>query len=376
MRKLIGICVVTFLLYFAVSSLTSPYPNFDSDSYKIMGDLTLKGQSVYPDPAISRHPYLPLFLYFEAITQAVSSFLKIPQILIIKLILASFHLLSVYAVYLLSRKKLTTTFLYAVNPISLLIVTFHGQFDIIPLTLILFAIIMLRNKQFIKTILLLSLAVTIKTWPILFIVPFLKRIPKKFWLYIFIIPSVFLFLYSYFFHTSIFSVLRVLLVYQGVGGIWGFGKVLSLISTHRLFFLSYKVIFALGILFYSHKQKRTLIKEELLELFLLFFIFTPGFGLQWFLWLIPFLFLTKKPFIHLLISVITLCLLVAYSSWEPFSMVSPHAVNTVLFLVWPLFIIYFFLFFILLGKNVDIITSYETLNRHRRSSKRRKKHAF
>lgn len=354
MRKLTIILVATFALYFIVSYVSSSFPNFDSKSYNVIGVLTLNGKSIYPDPAISRHPYLPFFLYFEATTQAISSFLKIPQIFIIKIILAFFHLLSVYAIYLLSRKKLATTFLYAINPVSLLITAFHGQFDIIPLTCILFAIIALQNKQFIKTILLLSLAVTIKTWPILFILPFFKRIPRKHWFLIIILPSFFCLLYSFFFHTSIFAILRVLFVYQGVPGIWGFGKALSLLSADKFALLIYKVLFVIGVFIYSYRQKKTLIMEELLGVFIIFFIFTPGFGLQWFLWLIPFLFLTKKPFIHLLISAITLCLLVAYSSWAPFTMVPLQVVNTVLFFVWPLFIIYFFLFFFLLKKKYTL----------------------
>jgi len=354
MQKLTIILGVTFTLYFALSYMSSSFPNFDSQSYNVIGVLTLNGKSVYPDPALSRHPYLPLFLYFEAVTQAVSSFLKIPQILSIKIILAFFHLLSVYAIYLLSKKKLTTTFFYATNPISLLITAFHGQFDIIPLTLILFAIIALQNKQFIKTILLLSLAVTIKTWPILFIVPFLKRVPQKYYYLICLLPVFSLIIYFLLFHTPIFSIVRVLFVYQGVPGIWGFGKVLSMISTHKLIPLIYKTVLVMGVFLYSFKQKKILIIEELLELLFIFFIFTPGFGLQWFFWLIPFLFLTKKPFVHLLMAAITLCLLIAYSSWAPFIMVFPQVVNTVLFLFWPLFIIYFFLFFILLKKKYTL----------------------
>jgi len=354
MQKLTIILGVTFALYFALSYMSSSFPNFDSKSYNVIGFLTLNGKSVYPDPALSRHPYLPFLLYFEATTQAVSSFFKIPQILIIKIILTFFHLLSIYAIYVLSKKNLKTTFLYSINPISLLIIAFHGQFDIIPITCLLFAIIALQNKQFIKTILLLSFAITIKTWPILFIVLFFKRISHKYHFYLCLLPIASIIAYSLLFHTPIFSILRVLLVYQGVGGIWGFGKVLSLLSVGRLALLIYKVVFVVGILLYSYKLKKTQIKEELLELLLLFFIFTPGFGLQWFLWLIPFLFLTKKPFAHLFMTAITLCLLVAYSSWAPLNIFSSQIVNSVLFLMWPLFIIYFFLFFILLKKKYTL----------------------
>lgn len=345
MRKLSLIFFATFALYFVVSYISSSFSNFDSQSYHIIGSFTLKGKSIYPDPAISRYPYLPLFLYFEVLTQASSSFLRIPQIFIIKIVLSLFHLFSIYAIYLLTKKNVNTVFFYALNPISLLIIAFHGQFDIIPLTCILFAIVTLQKKLFVKTILLLSLAITLKTWPILFVFPFLKRVPKKFWLYILILPSFFLLLYSFFFHTSVFSIARVLFVYQGVGGIWGLGKILSLFTTNKILLLTYKALFVFGLLLYSYKQRKTMIKEELLELVLLFFIFTPGFGIQWFLWLVPLLFLTKKPYTYMFMTALTICLFIAYSSWMPFTIVSPDGANTVIFLLWPLFIFYFLLFF-------------------------------
>lgn len=340
-RKLLPILIITFLLYFIVLYKSPSLPsNFDVQSYRTIGALTLAGKSIYPDPAISRHPYLPLFLYFEAGTQALSVFFKIPQILFIKGILSFFHLVSVYAVYILSKKNMRVTFFYAINPLSLPIIAFHGQFDIIPITCILFAIIALQKKEYAKTILMLSGAVAVKTWPILFILPFLKRIPKKYYIYLFPIPILTLLIYSLVFHVPLFSILRVLLVYQGVGSIWGFGKLLSFISTDKLFLFCYKILFALGILLYSFKQKKRQIVDELLNLLFFFFIFTPGFGIQWFLWLIPFLFLTKRPFTHIFLVALAICLCVAYLSWFPFFPVSKTAILLIFFLTWILFIGY------------------------------------
>ena len=338
MKRLLPLLIITFLLYLAITYVSSSVSNFDTKSYAEIGALTLAGKSIYPDPAISRHPYLPFFLYFEAGALAVSQFLKIPQIILIKIVLSFFHLLSVYALYVLSRKNIKMTLLYALNPISLFIIAFHGQFDIIPLTCILFAIIALQNKRFIKTVLLLAAAVTIKTWPILFVLPFLKRIPRKFWPLFVILPLFFLFLYPLLFHTSLFSIARVLLVYQGVGGVWGLGKVFSLISASKIVLLIYKVIFVMGILIYSFRQKKTLIIEELLKLFLLFFIFTPGFGIQWFLWFVPFLILSKNPFARLLLIPITLCVGVVYLSWLFFFPLSNIIISSVFFITWIFFI--------------------------------------
>ena len=340
-RKLLPIFIITFLIYLVVIYITpSLASNFDIQSYKDIGILTLAGKSIYPDPAISRHPYLPLFLYFEAVTQAASSFLKIPQIVLIKIILTLFHLVSIYALYLLSKKSLRTTILYALNPLSLLIIAFHGQFDIIPLTCLLLSLLTLQKKQYTKTILLLSLAITIKTWPILFIIPFLKRIPKKYYVYLFPLPIITLLSYSLMFHTSLFSLLRVLIVYQGVGGIWGLGKLLSLISASKTFLIVYKMIFVLGILLFSLRQKKQEIISELFQLFLFFFIFTPGFGLQWFLWLIPCLILSKNQFSTLMWIPLVTCVGISYLSWFPFFPITSDTIGIIFFLTWMLFIGY------------------------------------
>ena len=348
MRKLIPILVITFLVYLTVAYLSTPVANFDAQSYKQIGELTLKEINIYPDPAISRHPYLPLFLYLEAGALFLSRIVRIPQTLILKCFFSLFHLLSVYIIYHLSRKNTKTTLLYALNPVSLLIIAFHGQFDIIPLFLILSSILLLRKKKFTAVMTSLGLAVTLKTWPILFIVPFLKRIPKKYWAWFFAPPFVFFLLYSVFFHASFFSIARVLLVYQGVGGIWGLGKLLSFISTSKIFLFCYKMLFVTGMLVYSFKQKKKLIVEELFELIFLFFIFTPGFGIQWFLWLIPFFFLTKKPMVFSLFVPIIITLGVVYISWIYPHVISKNAISLIFLGTFCIFLIYrLYLFFIM-----------------------------
>ena len=352
MRKLGLILISTFILYFAVSYLSSSVPNVDSQSYNVIGVLTLNGKTIYPDPAISRHPYLPLFLYFEALTQTFSNFTKIPQIFIIKIILSFFHLLSVYSIYLLSKRNMRIVLLYAMNPISLLIIAFHGQFDIIPITLILFSILTLQNKQFVRTLLLLSLAITIKTWPILFVVPFLKRIKPKFYMYICIFPVFSILLYSVLFNTSIISILRVLIVYQGVGGIWGFGTIFSYFSAHRFILLGYKAIFVVGLLIFSYRQKKSRIIEELFDLLLLFFLFTPGFGIQWFLWLIPYFFLSKKSHLSLLYTALFIGISMSYLTWIERFALSTNLSITIFTFLYPIFLLFVIINRLLPKKNM------------------------
>ena len=55
----------------------------------------------------------------------------------IKLINIVFDLGILYLIYLLSNKNVQKTFIYAINPVTLLITTLHGQFDVIPVFFIL-----------------------------------------------------------------------------------------------------------------------------------------------------------------------------------------------------------------------------------------------
>lgn len=341
MKKLLPMLFVTFILYCVALYLFRSFTNYDTQSYNVIGVLTSNGISIYPDPAISRHPYLPFFLFLETGSLLITRFIHIPQIIILKCVFTLFHLFSVHALYLLLKKNLRAAFLYAVNPISLLVIAFHGQFDIIPLTLILYSMVLLPEKKYSLVMILLGFAVTAKTWPILFIVPFLKRIPKKFWLVFCIPPVVFLFIYTaIFFSTSFTSILRVLAVYQGVGGIWGFGKILSILQADKLMLFIYKSIFVLSLFLYSILQKKKLIIEELTEVMFAFFIFTPGFGIQWFIWLIPFLFLSKKPMIQSFLIPLFIALSVAYFSWIYPRVVSDMAVSSILLLTSFLFPLY------------------------------------
>jgi len=339
-KKLLLLTIASAVLYLIIIILSSSITNFDAKSYNVIGVLTLNKISIYPDPAISRHPYLPLFLYLEAGTQLLSQVMNIPQIVLLKCIFTLFHLFSIYSVYELSKRKMKLTLLYALNPISLLIIAFHGQFDIIPLSLMLFSLIQLQKRKYSQVMILFGIAFALKTWPALFIVPILKRIPKKFWFWFLIPPIMVIIAYMILFNTSLFSIVRVLAVYQGVGGIWGFGKVLSLISANKMVLFIYKLIFVSGLLYYSFKSKKISPMEDMTQLLLLFFAFTPGFGIQWFLWLVPSFFLSKKPSVVMLFIPILIALIIGYTTWIPHIPISETTNMMILGLLYPLFPLY------------------------------------
>ena len=124
--------------------------NYDLQSYIQVGELTLKRINIYSDIANLHHPYLPFFLYAEAVAIKLGQTSLMSQIgstIIIKALLIVFDLGIIYLVYLLSMKNQKTTFLYAINPVTILITALHGQFDVIPVFFILLAIYLLNKKN-------------------------------------------------------------------------------------------------------------------------------------------------------------------------------------------------------------------------------------
>ena len=195
--------------------------NYDLQSYLKVGKLTLKGINIYPNVANFHHPYLPFFLCVEALAVYLGKS-KIIVITIIKIINIIFDLGIFYLVYLFSKKNLKTTFLYAINPVTILITTLHGQFDVIPVFFIFLAIYLLNKKQELLSVLSFSFAVLTKTWPILFVIPIARRVKnKKLLILIIFFPVLFSLIYVLLFKSSLISIIKTLTYYQGLWGIWG-----------------------------------------------------------------------------------------------------------------------------------------------------------
>ena len=235
-------------------------------------------------------------------------------IVIIKIINIIFDLGILYLVYLLSKKNLKTAFLYAINPVTILITTLHGQFDVIPIFFILLTIYLLQQKKELASILSFSFAVLTKTWPILFLIPIARKIKnKKLLILIIVLPVIFSLIYVLLFKSSLISIIKTLTYYQGLWGIWG---LFDLLGKQRILFQKLTtLIFLVGFFAYSFfNNKKNLIKN-ILSLLLFFFVFTTNFSIQYFTWIIPFLILIKPKNYLFLIILISLDLLSFYYFW-------------------------------------------------------------
>lgn len=278
--------------------------NYDVESYQIVGNLTKNIVNIYPSPADVRHPYLPFYLYLESFGSIV--FLKFLNIV--------FDLGILYLVYLLSKKDLKTAFLYAVNPVTILISTLHGQFDVIPLFLLLLAVFFLKKRKEVMSMIFFSVSILIKTWPAIFIFVFLKSLKNKpFILISFVFPIMSILIYSLLFKTSPLNIIKTVVGYQGLYGIWGLTQIFTVFprSTQKIIMVVFVAV--LFIYSYFHKEK-DLIKRSL-NILAFFFFFTPGFSVQYFSWIVPFLILVKKSKSWLLLVLMVTYILSLYSFW-------------------------------------------------------------
>lgn len=335
MKKIKTIFIVALIIRLISLYLFRNVTNYDLDSYLLVGELTLKGINIYPDVANLRHPYLPFFLYLEAMAVWIGQS-KIIIIIIIKFITVIFDLGILYLVYLLSKKNLKTTFLYAINPVTILITTLHAQFDVIPIFFILLTIYLLQQKKEFGAVLSFSFAVLTKTWPILFLVPILRKVwtrhPREngdpgaldtrlrryntstlLLLSITFFPLLFTLLYSWFFKSSILDIGKTLISYQGLWGLWG---PWVLLGKTRILWQKLSTLLFLIIFFgYSWFNKEKNIIKNILQLLFFFFVFTTNFSIQYFVWIIPFLIIVKPKKYVFLISLISIYVLSFYYFW-------------------------------------------------------------
>lgn len=293
--------------------------NYDLQSYLQVGELTLKGINIYPDVANLHHPYLPFFLYIEALAFYLGKLggLGGLGILVIKMINIFFDLGITYMVYLVSEKNLKKTFLYAINPVTILITTLHGQFDVIPIFFLLLSIYLLNKKQELLSVLSFSFAIMTKSWPLLFILILYKRLKnKKFIILSLFFPLISIIIYSLLFKISVFNIVKIIVYYQGLWGIWGLSGLLGRLGRLGVFWQKLTTLIFLTCFFgYSYfNNKKNLIKE-VLNLLFFFFVFTTNFSIQYFSWLMPFLILTKPKKTLKLIILITLYLFFSYYFW-------------------------------------------------------------
>lgn len=276
--------------------------------FRQAGNLLRAGGDVYTSELA--HPYLPLQLYWFAAADWLAetsglfftAWLKLPSVLAdTALVFLVFR-----AVSLLDRRDRAhhAAWLYALNPVTVLVSAYQGQFDAIPLFFLLLAwyffVDRARPHRRLVSGLSLGLAVLGKTWPIIFLpLAFLRlRSWRARFLYPLVVgsvPLIAILLYALLFPGSLLPMLRRALSAGAVSGWWGYSAPLNVFVTASGQGADlYRQLIALGrpagllaasVTIVLTRRRRAL--HALLLVILVLFAVVPNLGLQGLSWVIP-----------------------------------------------------------------------------------------
>lgn len=294
---------------------------FDIEAHWIIGSLALDGQNVYTAPlAAGRYPYPPvlhesLSAFLVWLAQGSSALFLVLD----KVAPALCGVAIAVAMWATARRlgqsseiALLAGLLYALNPLPVLVTSYHGQFEEIPLLFIVLAILALvreptrsvssSNWTVIVSALLLGVAIAYKSWPVLFLPPLLLLVPRRKWYLPYIslalVPlAITLTGYRLAFGLSgLREAVKAIISYSGSDGFcWGYVSILRECWTHppdqrpNLWVAHLNqplLIAALGAttLLLLLRQRPL---EGLVTLPLAFYLFAPGWGPNYSIWVIP-----------------------------------------------------------------------------------------
>ena len=230
-----------------------------------------------------------------------STMIKMPMILTTFLIGILLYKIMIF--YKKGPKEIYKTMaFYLFNPLTIMVSGYHGQDDnlgIIFLVLFFYYLLKSQKINFFSALLLgLSLVVKPVAAPVLpYFVSKQKKLLKMAMFGIIVIFP-YLFLIATYPYSPLFEKLKGTLLYGGVKYLWGYSRVENYFTTsfnlpglHTSFSYVYPAITILlfgGMFLYFLKNKRINYLDGIIISNLFFFVFTSGFGLQYFMWMLPF----------------------------------------------------------------------------------------
>jgi hypothetical protein len=282
---------------------------YDIKSYQIVGNLILDGEDVYSSQETeNRHPYLPLQMYWMAFSNIVSERFNLPYEKVIRLAPIIEDAAIALVLYFALSNTLSPSLafmggiLYAVNPISIYVSAYHGQFDALPALFTLLALFWF-NKNVMVSGSWLGLGILSKSWPILSFPPILGKIKTgKNKIYFMATACIVLCIgigfYFMFIGTNPRMMLDRVTGYNRGVGVWGYTYFLKLfsllqpdLSTINLWGIRYGrwiTLTALGLVWWSMNSRRELPQEVFLTIIVSFFAITHAFAIQYLTWIVPF----------------------------------------------------------------------------------------
>lgn len=156
MKKNILLIILLAFTIRLIPSIYAPAGN-DIKNYLKIGSMVLQAKNPYTGD--NPYPYPPLWMWFEATAAWISQHSSLSFSLVIKLPLIIADLGIVFLLFKFTRQSLPSL-LYALNPVSILITGFHGQFDQLVILSLLLALYHSSASFF-------SLAILLKSFPVI-----------------------------------------------------------------------------------------------------------------------------------------------------------------------------------------------------------------
>ena len=340
---------------------------YDIESYQIVGNLVLHRKDVYTSQeALRRHPYLPLQMYWMAFSLWLAQTFDIPFVKIVRLapILADAGIAVWLILRLHNRLSLPLAFrsglLYALNPITVFVSAYHGQFDAIPVLLTLVAIEMIEVSP-LRSGLWLGLGILDKSWPVLALPSLLATVRnwrQRFSLAVgcFLIPALGTAVYALMFKASPWAIIHRAISYDWGIGVWGYTYFFHLLSVldpaHSepfVFLVHYGRYITLALLggIWVRWARKEPAGSGVLTILVAFFAITHAFSIQYLTWPVAFAVLnggrrteqwlfryTLGAFAYMLLTYSTLILTPAITIWMPWKQADTFFIRPSTFPAW------------------------------------------
>jgi 4-amino-4-deoxy-L-arabinose transferase-like glycosyltransferase len=288
----------------------------DVTDYVAVGQMVLRGDNVY----VRGYPYPPPWMFVSTLGVLLSQSLKIPLDFLIKLPLIAADVLIAGLLFKAvcryrddSRLAALVGLGHALNPVSIIITSLHGQFDSLPAFFALAAVCLVLFTELHHTLtlsaLLLGLGIALKGWPVLLLPFVVAKLPTnwrwKIW-YTFIaaLPAgatllpfliatpqrIFAGVFGYS-GVADHGYLGAMRSYWFVrtGSLWLPGSMARDLTDKSkfVFLIAYGLLFLLTI-------RRWDLKTQALGIFLAFYTLYGGLSSQYLIWVLPFALLAVE----------------------------------------------------------------------------------
>ena len=285
--------------------ILAPQSNYDIDSFSLVAKHVLNFENVYTSAdTITRHPYLPLQMYWLGVSQWVSEKTNIPFSSFVRLLPIFADLIIVWLLFAFFRKNQKTdpiyaALMYAVNPIAIYVSAFHGQFDSVPLLFLILSLIY-AGTSVTKSGFWLGIGIWIKSWPVLAFPAiwssFISKNERFKFLLNVLLPLIFgVLFYNIWFSGGIISTVNNAISYNHSIGHWGYTFILKMIGTivgtdlidnYFIQYSKFVTILVLFLVWFFIARKQATIPAAT-TIILAFFAFTHAFAIQYLVWIVP-----------------------------------------------------------------------------------------